>query len=212
MLAVLKAMAGAFTEARELVAQGARVMEQFGLRLWLAVSLMPAIVETLANDMGTAEQILRKGFRELDAMGEKGFLSTLAAELAHVLCAQDAYEEAERFTSVSRESAAADDNASQVGWRSAYAKVLAFRGSHDDAEQHARKAVLLAEETDGLYWQANALADLGEVLTHRGKTEAAAEALQEAVRLHEEKGNIVSATKTRRFLEELKSTPRIPER
>jgi tetratricopeptide (TPR) repeat protein len=50
MLAVLRAMTGAFTEARELVAQGARVMEQFGLRLWLAVSLMPAIVETLANE------------------------------------------------------------------------------------------------------------------------------------------------------------------
>src|SRR4029450_13135362 len=47
-------------------------------------------------------------------MGEKGFLSTVAAELAQALYEQGRYDEAERFTHVSEELGPLDALATQV--------------------------------------------------------------------------------------------------
>jgi hypothetical protein len=44
---------------------------------------------------------------------------------------------------------------------------------------------------------------LAEVLLAAGRSDQAAHALQEALRLHEQKGNLVSAERTRTLLAEL---------
>ena len=61
----------------------------------------------------------------------------------------------------------------------------------------AREAVRLAESTDGLNRRAKAERDLAEVLQLAGRLEEAGAALNRAIELFEEKGNIVSAGRTR---------------
>ncbi len=73
------------------------------------------------------------------------------------------------------------------------AKLLARRGDLDEAERLGREAVTIASTADYLDLRANAFADLAEVLQLAGKPEESTAAAQEAIRLYEQKGNIVAA-------------------
>jgi tetratricopeptide (TPR) repeat protein len=73
------------------------------------------------------------------------------------------------------------------------AKVLARRGEFEEAERLAREATARAASTDYLDLRARAAADLAEVLRLAGRPDESAAAVQEAIRLHEEKGNVAAA-------------------
>ena len=128
-------------------------------------------------------------------MGEKNFLSTLAARLAQALYAEARFEEAESFARTSRETSADEDIVSQVIWRGALGKTLTRGGRVDDGEALAREAVTRAEATDALNMRADAAMDLGEVLRLAGRATEAASAFRRAKELYERKGNVVSARK-----------------
>ena len=102
------------------------------------------------------------GFETLEALGERGILSTVAAYLAETLYVLGRDEEAVRSREVSEEAAADDDLASQILWRSARAKAAARQGRSGEAEGFARDAVALAEGTDAIGLHADALASLGD--------------------------------------------------
>jgi hypothetical protein len=103
-LAGLHAMSGRFDEARELFACGRAIVDELGLKVWLAgFSLVASDIEMLAGGPGTAEAHLRAGYEALQGMGDRGLLSTVAAALARAIYAQGRYEEAERFTEISEE-------------------------------------------------------------------------------------------------------------
>jgi class 3 adenylate cyclase len=193
MLAVLDAMLGRFASAREHYRRSDSGSAELGLNLQLASLRMYAgWAELLAGDAPAAERELRLGYDALERMGEQSYLSTTAAFLARAVFAQARYKEAERLTEVSDETAAEDDLASHAMWRGTKAKVLARR-SDGDGERFAREAVELSLETDSPNMQADALADLAETLRLLGRPDAAVGVVQEAVRLYETKGNVVSA-------------------
>ncbi|HEU5212181.1 MAG TPA: adenylate/guanylate cyclase domain-containing protein [Gaiellaceae bacterium] len=203
-LATLEAMRGRFSEARELFRRGKEALEDLGLALYAAGASQELFdIEMLAGDPGAAEAELRAACQTLEQLGEKGFLSTRATCLAHALCAQSRYEEAEPFIEIAVGAGADDDWATQSLWRSARAKVLASRGDIAEALRVAREAVVIVERTDWLNPRAGALADLAEVLRLAGKEEDAAVALREALGLYEQKGNLVSAGKARALLAQL---------
>ena len=91
---------------------------------------------------------LLEGYRALEEMGDKAFLSTTAAYLAQAVYAQGRDEEASRYTEISEELASRDDLLTQVIWRSARAGFLARQGRLEEAEALAREAVRMAESTD----------------------------------------------------------------
>jgi len=196
--AVLEAMRGDFASARELLAAGRRALEELGLPVWVAVTGQEAFfVEMLAGDPGAAAATLRRSYDDLDEMGEHSFRSTIAALLAHALCALDDYDEADRFSRASESAAAVEDAFSQVLWRGARAKVLAHRGEVDAAEAAAREAVEIAERTDLLNTQADALLDLAEVLVLAGREDEARAAVRDAAGRYEQKGNRTSLERAR---------------
>jgi tetratricopeptide (TPR) repeat protein len=82
------------------------------------------------------------------------------------------------------------------------AKLLARRGDSAEAGRLAREAVALAESTDFLEDHAQAVGALAEVLRIAGQPEESAAALQEAIRLHEKKGNVVAAEALRALFAE----------
>jgi ATP/maltotriose-dependent transcriptional regulator MalT len=136
-------------------------------------------------------------------MGERGFLSTAAAELAQAVFAQGRPDEAEAFARQSIEASASDDLASRVPATSILARVAAARGDLARAGELARQAVDQAERTDHLVLRGDALMDLAEVLGAAGRTAEAVQALTDAAALFEQKGNVVSARKAERTRDRL---------
>jgi tetratricopeptide (TPR) repeat protein len=196
-LAGLHAMRGQFSRARELLATSDAVFGELGLTLNSAVSHHAAAVELLAEDAPAAERSLRRGYENLEAMGDRALLSTTAAFLARAVLAQGRAAEADELARLSAEMAADDDLITHILWRSARARSLAERGDAAGAEELAREATELAERTDFANTRGDALVDLGIVQSTRGRTGDAQAAFDAAVALYESKGNTVSAERVR---------------
>jgi hypothetical protein len=92
---------------------------------------------------------------------------------------------------------------SQILWRAVRAKVLARRGEPESPEKLACEAVALADRTDYLDTRGTVHLALAEVLRLAGREREAAAEAQESLRLHEAKGNVVSAATARALLAEL---------
>jgi class 3 adenylate cyclase/tetratricopeptide (TPR) repeat protein len=183
-LAHLDGLAGEFDEARTLYRQARERYEGLGLKVHAAlVSLDSGPVEMLAGDAAAAERELRRDYETLTALGDKSYLPTTAALLAQALHELGRDEEAEQLTVVSEETSFPDDLNSEVEWRCARARILATRGSHEEAERLSREAVAKAEESDFLEVQANAALTLAEALASGGHDAKARVAAEEALGL-----------------------------
>jgi predicted ATPase len=196
-LACLNAIAGRFATARELIAMSNATYADLGLTLYVASSEHEAVVELLAGNPAAAERSARAAYRALEEMGERAFRSTMAASLAVVILELGRDEEAEDFAKLSAQLAASGDLVTQVRWRRVRARVLARRGEIRAAEELAREALAIAEATDFVNDQADALVDLSHVLEASGRCDDAAAAASGALRLYELKGNVVAAAATR---------------
>ena len=197
-LASVRAMQGRFDEARQLAARSRAILEDLGLRLratW--VSETTGTIEMLAGDIVAAERELRDGFDAAAEVGEQGFQATVAALLAHALLDQGRVEEADRLVSLTETTAADDDLASQVLWRGARARVLSRTGAGRQAVEIAEEGVALAEGSDDVNMQADALVDLGEVFIELGHPQDAVASFAEALKRYDAKGNRAAAGRVR---------------
>src|SRR5262249_15534498 len=127
--------------------------------------------------------------------------STTAAYLARPVYELGRPEEAFELTLVSERAASRDDIASHILWRGTRAKILALAGK-GSALPCAEEGVALAERTDCLTMQAEAGADLGEVLAQIGHREDALRQFDESVRRFTQKGYTVAAEATQRRREQ----------
>ena len=208
----LHAMSGRFDEARRLLGQGRSLFEELGLRVWVAgTSLVSADVELLAGDAEAAERDLRVAYEALERMGDRGLLSAVAAQLGRALCAQERYNAAEKFAQISQELAHSDNVAAQMMWRTTLSKALARRQHLEEAESLARQACEITEETDALNSQGLSLTTLAEVLLLAGRGKEAAPLLAWALRLFEQKGNVVAAAGVRETLAALSKKRERPD-
>jgi ATP/maltotriose-dependent transcriptional regulator MalT len=203
-LSVLEAMRGDSSRAREHYQRSRTMLNELGFSFSAALtSLTSGPAEILAGDLVRAEAELRGDYETLLAMGEKGYLSSVAGLLAEVLYAQGRVDEAADFADVCQQTAAAYDVGAQYQWRCIQAKLLAGRGGTEEAETLARDGVRLIMTTDQPAIQADALSSLAVVLGLAGKTDEAAASLEEAVALFEQKGDVVSAARGRAALSAL---------
>ncbi|MCY7303211.1 MAG: hypothetical protein LH654_09290, partial [Thermoleophilia bacterium] len=76
----------------------------------------------------------------------------------------------------------------------------------ENAERLAREATEMVRHTDYLDVHARVLEDLAEVLRIGGRPQEALVELEQALSLNEQKGNLVSAVRTRALLENLGRT------
>jgi class 3 adenylate cyclase/tetratricopeptide (TPR) repeat protein len=201
-LAVLRAMEGQFDEARRLYRRGQEIAAELGPGLATdSSSIDTSKVELLAGDAEAAERELRRDVEALAAIDETYFRSTIAAYLAQVLWLRGDAEGALRYSKVAEEIGDPEDVLTQVPWRSTRAKVLASRGEADTARSLATEAVDLAAATPQLRLRADALVDLADVLEAVGDHESAGPPVREALRLFEQKGDIVSAGRLRQRID-----------
>jgi tetratricopeptide (TPR) repeat protein len=157
-------------------------------------------VACLAGDWDEAERLFRSACDELARMGEQTYLSTEAANLGRALVELERFDDTDDATRVSEAAAASDDVVSQVTWRSVRARVLSVSGAHERAVRLAGEAVALAADRDVLDVHGDARLQLAIVLRAAGRAEEAHAAADEALRLYEQKGDVLSAERTRAVL------------
>jgi tetratricopeptide (TPR) repeat protein len=204
-IAFADAMQGRVEDARRQISASRSILKDLGQRLsYGATSIDEGEIQLLAGDAEAAERVLREGFELLESIGETGYLSTVASLLAESIYLQKRYEEAERFSEVSEQTAAPEDLASQASWRSVRAMVLAQRGEAEKAEDLARDAVEIARTTDHLNTHAWTLLALADVLAIGGRAPQAIPVIEQAGVLYDRKGNLVMAEKARNLLAELR--------
>jgi class 3 adenylate cyclase/tetratricopeptide (TPR) repeat protein len=195
----LEAMQMRFDIARDLIADAKALAEEFGLRSLLDARTRPSAgyVELLAGDAAAAESELRAACEGTERMGELGYLSSIVPILVDALLMQERVDEALSLTERWRPErlTVPEDADAHAGWRRVRAKVLARKGDVSEAEPLGRSAVAIASATDYLEAHAMAVADLGEVLRLSGQPAESAAVLEDAIRLHEEKGNAAAATR-----------------
>jgi predicted ATPase len=196
--AALESMQGQFDAARKSLSDGRSIFRELDLKVFAANTAQEAyFVEMLADNPLGAIDDLRSAYELLTEMGERGFLSTIAGYLAHAYYEHGDLGGADHYATFSAEAAAEDDWISQCLWRSARAKVIAARGGFDRALEHAAEAIELIGHTDWINTRADRLTDLADVLRMAGRPDEAADALRQALRLYEEKGNLVGVERIR---------------
>ncbi len=198
VLGRLYAMRGDVSAAREQVGLSRAAFEELGRTVTAAsTSLDSAPVELLAGDARRAAELLLEDYNALGALGERYVLSTVAGLLSQVSYELGNDDDAESFSLVCRELAAADDVASQALWRGTRAKLLARRGLVDEAILLAREAVSLVEDTEAPMMQAEARTELAATLRIAAQEDEATLVLDEAIALYERKGDLVSTRRLR---------------
>jgi class 3 adenylate cyclase/tetratricopeptide (TPR) repeat protein len=204
ILALFRAMLGEVEASRRAAADSWTLNEEYDLKLLRGIYAGDVgVAETLSGDFERAERVLRRGHDALLEMGDVGVRSTVDAVLGNVLFLQGRHDEAFHLAEGSRAIAASDDLDSQPRSRAVQARVVSSRGSHDAALALAREAAALVEPIDFLELKGFVHDVLGEVLAQAGRAEEGAVAIRRAVELHEQKGNIVSASASRAALAEL---------
>jgi tetratricopeptide (TPR) repeat protein len=202
-----EAMLARFDPARTLFRKGRAILVEIGSGVHAAgLQAVAGRIEQLAGDLVAAEREFRRSVDDLAAMGERGYMSSHAAELGQVLYAQGRLDEAQRTTEVSEQAAASDDLISQAQWRGPRAKILARRGDDDAALVLIGEALSLLERSDLVDLRWEALADLAEVHDLAGRTEDAARALEQAIELVERKGVVPLIQRFRDRLDDLPKT------
>lgn len=193
---LLEAMCGRFDVAERLVAEALELTAQLGLGpAATGVQLYAAQIQLMIGRPDRAEQLLTPAVEALVRMGDTGHLATVAPVMADVLFALGRAEEAERFIELAEKDLIDDDMDAQIACRRTRAKLLAHRGEYVEADRLALEAMDVAQHTDFLNAHAVALDDLATVHEAAGHVAEALDVLDQAIRLHELKGNLPGAAR-----------------
>ena len=200
-LAYMIGIQGNLREAAELIERARRMAEATDDSAWLFPVLL-GFYFGWVSEPAVAERDLRPLYEGLKRIGERSHFCSVATMLARAVYDQGRYDEADELAMEAERTSRPNDIHSQIVWRGIRAKVLARRGDTDAAEALAREGVAFASQSDFLHSHAEVLMDLAEVLHLAGRTGEAAVAIEEAIRLHERKGNVIAADKARVVREE----------
>jgi DNA-binding SARP family transcriptional activator len=203
-MAGLEAMGGRFDSARELTSMARSIYDELAWTLNLATNYAPlaADIEFLAGNFPEAEFLLSESCRTLEASGEQARLATQAAQLGEAVQAQRRHVEALRWSEVAEGCAVRDDTGAQFSWRALRAKALAHQGALSEAQRMAQEAVALAAATDTVNQHAQVLLGHADVLRLAGRAEQGTRAIEDAIRLLDEKGNLPAGRQARTRLAE----------
>ena len=174
--AVALGMLGRFDEARPILAEFLRILEDRGdlVNLGLFRSQSASSLELLAGDAGAAARYAEEGCKLLEEVGEQGYLSGSCCNLGQALYALDRLDEAEARAQegqrTGRQRRPGYPTQCRVRCKRKYSHGA---DHHGEAETLAREAVTLVDSTDTLVGQGDALYDLAEVLELAGRREEA---------------------------------------
>jgi tetratricopeptide (TPR) repeat protein len=191
-------MNGDCDAAREMCRRARAVLRDLGSGVRAAsASFDLAMIELLSGDPAAAEREVRPDCELLERIGETFFLSSMATVLARAVREQGRDDEALEVTRLAEKSAAPNDIEAQVQWRCIRAPILARAGALEEAEALMRAAVDMAKQTEAPDLLASSWSELATVLHLRGQQHEARQALDEALRIYDAKGDRMAAQRLR---------------
>jgi DNA-binding SARP family transcriptional activator len=198
----LRAMEGAFDEARVLVAENHAIIEELGLLQSAAADLIVvADVEILAGDLEAAERILREALARLGEIGDRVSTSNAAWRLALILLREGRDTEAEALVEQSGE---VDAGRFVHAWRCVLgATVAARRGEAERGLELVGAADRSLESLDESGMHADLLLQSAEASAALGRTADAAERLRRAAGIAHRLGYVVAEGRAEERLAEL---------
>ena len=203
-LALQEALAGRLDEARRRVTASLDLTRDLGLRWQTGIhSLLSAYVALLAGDPAAAEREMLDARAAFLAIGDAWFLSTIAVDLPRPVYRQGRFGDAQALVDAIDEWPAPADLEWQIKRRGVRSLLLAREGRDEQALALATEAIGLASESELLLVHGEALLDLAELHEIGGRSREAATAAAAALRIHEQKGNVVGATAARALIDRL---------
>jgi class 3 adenylate cyclase/tetratricopeptide (TPR) repeat protein len=201
------AMLGRFDEARARSKEMEEELEERGssVALALLLAMMAPETERLAGDPAAALEISKRGCQMFEDVGERSWLSSALGIQGQVFYDLGDLDAAFDAATRGLELGASDDAYTQILTRGVQAKVLARRGSQEEAELLAREACELADATDMSCSRGSAYEDLGHVLFLSGKTAEADQAIKHAAEIYDAKGAEALAERARRMAAEFQA-------
>jgi class 3 adenylate cyclase/ATP/maltotriose-dependent transcriptional regulator MalT len=201
------AMLGRFDDARARTKELRSELEERGslVALALLLGMLAPETERLAGDPAAALEASKRGCQMFEEIGERSWLSSALGIQGQALYDLGDLDAASEAAARGLELGASDDAMTQILSRSVEAKVLARRGSLEEAEQLAREATRIADTTDMSCSRGSAYEDLGHVLYLAGKTAEADGAIEQAVEIFDAKGAVAMSERARRVAAELRA-------
>ena len=187
--------------ADELLARWRSAVDELGDSIWLFAINFGFVA--LADDPEAAERDLRPWYEALRRIGEKSHFSSVAGTAGPSGVRTGTLRRGRSAQPEERTGGATQRHPLHILWRTARAQALAHTGELGAAEALAREAVVFAAESDFLDSHGEALTELAEVLYLADRVDEAASALEQAIQLHERKGNLLSAARARARLRAL---------
>jgi class 3 adenylate cyclase/tetratricopeptide (TPR) repeat protein len=207
-LSRLYTYAGRFADAQDAIARAQSVRDRSGAKFRRAMGASVAgSNELLAGDPAAAEHHLRQAYEAYRAMGDRGYLSTVASLLAEALYAQGRLDEARQMTEESQAATAPGDIDAQVRWRAVRAKVLARSGQFPAARALVDEAAALVPPTSWPSLQAEVLMAGAEVDRLAGAPGQAEASLRAALRIYQDRHATPLADKAAAALDSLSGHP-----
>ena len=193
---------GDFALGRDKLERSKAICRELGIAYGLAEAHMAgAELEVLAGDLPAAERELREAIGVATGMDADHYVAMYRLRLARVLLDQGRPDDA--AAELDGAAALYDE---RPEWMVSKARILATQGRLDEAVALAREAAELDFERDNLTISALKLVDLSEVLRAAGDRSGAEAALEQAIGLNDEKGNVVAARQCRERLENLRAS------
>lgn len=200
-LSALYAMAGRIEEARESVRRSGPILDELNHLTvsWVYRSTAAEAKELIGDRVGAEQELTAKWLWLGDLGGAyKGRAMQAAYELAHLYCDDGRWDDAERCLAYGRDFPEPTHyRRESVLGLAGRARLAAHRGALAQAERLARRGVELANRSDMLNVRARAWLACAEVEQANGRRAAADSAVELALALYEQKGNLTAAERVR---------------
>ena len=200
-LSILLAMAGRFDEARDQIRRSSLVIDDRNQRTDLVFQRNVAHAKELMGDRAGAEEVFFARYARLrDAAGAVPDRPAMGAavELAHFYCDDGRWDEAADCLSY---TLAWPEPVFYSSWAvhrlEVQGRLAAHHGRHAEGLALVHRAVALLEPVENLDFKARVQLSLAEVERANGQTAAADAAVEAAIRLFEERGNIAAVARLR---------------
>jgi len=145
--------------------------------------------------------VLREGYEQLSAMGERAVLSTIAADLADALLDLGRLDEAEAMCAVAEQAGAEDDVFTQVRVGLVRGRLAAERGDTDEALASVADALALADQGEFYELRTTSRLVFAPLLLEAGRLEEARARAQEVVDLAQVRGDVIFEARARDLIE-----------
>ena len=187
-ISLLYAYAGRFADARAASARCRSVFADSGAKVaWAECASQAGQAELIAGDPAAAEHYFREGYEAFRAMGERGYLSSVAGWLAEAVLAQGRLDEAQELTEEAQTATVPGDIDAQARWRVSRARLHARRGHFPAARTLLDEAAALVSPTSWAAFQARILVAKAEVDRLAGAPGQAEDALRAALRIYQDR-------------------------